>query len=159
MLDSERVVAGARELIRGERDPVANAANLAAFIMQSVTGLNWVGFYFVRGDELVLGPFAGKPAVTRIAPGRGVCGTAWARAQSVVVDDVDAIEEHIACDVASRAELVVPLLRDGAVFGVLDCDAPVRARFGDAERRLFETLAALYVVSSELDLSRSLGGG
>jgi len=147
--DSEALLARARELVAEERDPVANAANLAALVMQSVRDLNWVGFYFAHGDELVLGPFAGKPAVTRIASGRGVCGTAWARAATLVVDDVNAIEEHIACDAASRAELVVPLVRDEVVFGVLDCDSPLHARFGDGERLLFERLAALYVASSD----------
>ncbi len=148
-VDSHTLRTRAHALLVDERDPIANAANLAALIAQSVSDLNWVGFYFVRGSELVLGPFAGGPAVTRIAAGRGVCGTAWQQAATLAVDDVDGFAEHIACDVASRSELVVPLIRDGVVFGVLDCDSPVQARFGSVERSLFEQLAALYIESSD----------
>ncbi len=147
--DPQTLVVRAQTLLADERDPIANAANLAAFIAKSVSDLNWVGFYFVRGSELVLGPFAGKPAVTRIAAGRGVCGAAWDRAATLAIDDVDRFAEHIACDVASRSELVVPLIRNGAVFGILDCDSPVHARFASAERLLFEQLVALYVASSD----------
>src|SRR6476646_9267592 len=105
-------------LLDGERDPIANAANMAALIYDLVPDLNWAGFYFLRGSELVLGPFQGKPACVRIAVGQGVCGTAVARRQSVLVEDVHAFPGHIACDAASRSELVVPLIRDGDILGV-----------------------------------------
>ena len=100
----------ARGLLEGERDPVANAANLAALIWELVPDLNWAGFYFMKGGELVLGPFQGKPACVRIAVGKGVCGTAVARRTSIVVPDVHAFPDHIACDSASNSELVVPLI-------------------------------------------------
>ena len=149
-LDRDLFLAQARALVDGERDPIANAANVAALIYANVADLNWAGFYFVRGDELVLGPFQGKPACVRIARGAGVCGTAWARAATVVVPDVHAFAGHIACDSASNAEIVVPLLRtDGVVAGVLDLDSPSHDRFGDADRATFETLAALYVAASD----------
>ncbi len=147
--DCRALIAEARTVLADEHDAIANAANLAAFVIANVADVNWVGFYFVRGNELVLGPFAGKPAVTRIARGRGVCGAAWVQARTLVVDDVSEFSEHIACDVASQAELVVPLMRGGSVFGVLDCDSPVRARFTDGDRALLEGLARLYVASSD----------
>ena len=138
-------------LVQGERDAVANAANLSALVFQLVPQLNWAGFYFLRSpDELVLGPFQGRVACVRIAVGRGVCGTAVAEARSQRVDDVHAFPGHIACDAASRSELVVPLIRDGRVLGVLDLDSPVPARFDADDQRGFETLARLYVEASDL---------
>jgi len=130
-------------LIAGETDLVANAANLAALIYHGLPALNWAGFYFARGGELVLGPFQGKPACVRIAWGQGVCGTAAARAAAIVVPDVDEFPGHIACDAASRSELVVPLVAAGRVVGVLDLDSPLLARFDDADREGCERLAAL----------------
>ena len=113
--------------------------------------INWAGFYFTRGNELVLGPFQGKPACVRIAFGRGVCGTAWAEARTVVVPDVHAFAGHIACDTASNSEIVVPLERsDGVVVGVLDVDSPLRDRFSEGDRSLLEALAQLYVGHSDL---------
>lgn len=135
-------------LLEGERDPVANAANTAALLYQLMPELNWAGFYFLRGEELVLGPFQGKPACVRIATGKGVCGTAVARRQSVVVADVHAFPGHIACDAASRSELVVPLLRDNAVVGVIDLDSPEPARFDEDDREGIEAVAALYIDGS-----------
>jgi L-methionine (R)-S-oxide reductase len=134
-------------LFAGESDPIANAANAAAAIFQHVPRLNWAGFYFVRQGELVLGPFQGKPACVRIALGRGVCGTAAARRETVVVADVHAFPGHIACDGASNSEIVVPLVRAGALLGVLDIDSPEFDRFGEAERTLFEAVAAAWVAS------------
>src|SRR5262249_47553649 len=121
-------------LLGDETDGIANAANLAALIYDSLENLNWAGFYFLRGGELVLGPFQGKPACIRIAMGRGVCGRAAACREPVIVEDVHAFADHIACDSASRSELVVPLVRDGELFGVLDLDSPELARF-DADDR------------------------
>ncbi|MBD5636074.1 MAG: GAF domain-containing protein, partial [Candidatus Eremiobacteraeota bacterium] len=126
-------------------------ANLAALVFGALPDLNRAGFYFVRGDELVLGAFEGKPACVRIARGRGVCGAAWERSETIVVPDVHAFPGHIACDAASNAEIVVPLVATaGDVVGVLDLDSPRRGRFGAADRALLEELAALYVASSDL---------
>ena len=135
-----------RGLLHDERDAIANAANTAALIYTSLPDLNWAGFYFMRAqDELVLGPFQGRPACVRIALGKGVCGTAAAERRSIVVPDVDAFPGHIACDAASRSELVVPLLDAGRLLGVLDLDSPVVGRFDDADRAGCEALAAVVV--------------
>jgi L-methionine (R)-S-oxide reductase len=134
-------------LLAGESDPVANAANAAAAIYHALPDLNWAGFYFARGTELVLGPFQGLPACVRIAFGKGVCGTAAAERRSIVVPDVEAFPGHIACDAASRSELVVPLLADGTLLGVLDLDSPVPARFDEADRAGCEMLARVIVRS------------
>jgi L-methionine (R)-S-oxide reductase len=122
----------AAALVAGEPDPVANMANLAAVIWQFVPDLNWAGFYRMVEGELVLGPFMGKPACIRIPLGVGVCGTAAATAETQVVPDVHAFPGHIACDAASRSEIVVPVLRDGKVVAVIDLDSPTPGRF-DAE--------------------------
>jgi L-methionine (R)-S-oxide reductase len=135
--------------LAGERDAVANAANMAALIFTSLPDLNWAGFYFLRGDTLVLGPFQGKPACVRIAVGKGVCGTAVEKRQTLRVEDVDAFPGHIACDSASRSELVVPLIRDGAVIGVLDLDSPIPSRFDAIDQTGLERLAALFVDGSD----------
>ena len=132
-------------LLDGEPDLVANAANMAALIYHGLPDLNWAGFYFRRGAELVLGPFQGKPACVRIAIGRGVCGIAAARAATVVVPDVHDFPGHIACDPVSRSELVVPLIEDGRVSGMLDLDSPLLARFDEADREGCERLVALFL--------------
>lgn len=129
-------------LVRGESDAVANAANVAALLGHTLRDVNWVGFYFVRGDELVLGPFAGLPACVRIARGKGVCGAAWAEDRTQVVPDVHVFPGHIACDAASRSEVVVPLRADGRVVAVLDCDSPTPARFSPRDVALLEQAAA-----------------
>ncbi|MDK4705518.1 GAF domain-containing protein [Rhizobium sp. CNPSo 4062] len=139
-----------KALLDGEHDPIANAANTSALIFQMLPDLNWAGFYFLqREDELVLGPFQGKPACVRIAVGRGVCGTAVERAQSILVEDVHAFPGHIACDAASRSELVVPLFRGGKVFGVIDLDSPLPGRFDGDDQAGIEALAAIYAASAE----------
>lgn len=138
-----------RALLNGERDLVANAANTAALLYWSLRDLNWAGFYLVepeRGD-LLLGPFQGKPACVRIPVGRGVCGTAAARRETVVVPDVHAFPGHIACDSASNSEVVVPIVRDGRLLGVLDLDSPLRARFDAADARGLEALVRIFVES------------
>ncbi|MDT8439194.1 MAG: GAF domain-containing protein [Wenzhouxiangellaceae bacterium] len=137
----------ARGLLHGEHDRIANAANLAALIHHTVPDLNWTGFYFVAGNELVVGPFQGLPACVRIPHGRGVCGTAWATGSTQRVDDVHAFDGHIACDAASRSEVVVPLVYGTDVIGVLDIDSPLPARFSAEDQRGFEQLAALYIES------------
>ena len=148
------LLAQARALLEGERDPVANAANLSSLIWHSVPDLNWVGFYFLKetgakAGELVLGPFQGKPACVRIALGKGVCGAAAQQKKSQLVKDVHAFPGHIACDAASNSELVVPLLKDGRVLGVLDADSPLTARFDEEDRAAFEQLASLWVAASD----------
>jgi L-methionine (R)-S-oxide reductase len=138
----------AEGLLCGEKDPVANAANLSALLWLGLAELNWVGFYFLRGSGLVLGPFQGKPACVRIEMGKGVCGTAAVRKTTLVVPDVEAFPGHIACDAASRSELVVPLLDGARLIGVLDLDSPSRARFDAEDAKGVEALAALWVAAS-----------
>lgn len=128
-------------LLEGEEDTIANLANASAALMESLEGLNWAGFYLLRGQELVLGPFQGKPACIRIPLGRGVCGTAAERDQTQRVEDVHAFPGHIACDSASRSELVVPLHHDGKVVGVLDLDSPRLDRFSPEDEALLEACA------------------
>ena len=137
------VLAALDALTAGEPDPVANMANAAALLWQYLPDLNWAGFYRLIGGELVLGPFQGKPACIRIALGSGVCGTAAATRETQLVADVHAFPGHIACDAASRSELVVPLLAEGTLLGVLDLDSPTPARFDEADRAGCEALAAL----------------
>lgn len=140
----------ARALLEGERDPVANAANLSSLIFHTLPGLNWAGFYWMKGGELVLGPFQGKPACVRIAVGRGVCGTAVKERRTIVVRDVDEFPGHIACDPASRSEVVVPIVRSGQVLGVLDIDSPVHARFDEEHAQALEALVADFVQATDL---------
>jgi L-methionine (R)-S-oxide reductase len=133
-------------LLAGESDRTANAANMAALIYYGLPDLNWAGFYFRQGEELVLGPFQGKPACVRIRVGQGVCGTAAARAETVLVPDVHHFPGHIACDPASRSELVVPLIEAGAVSGVLDLDSPLVGRFDQADQEGCEQLVSVFLV-------------
>jgi GAF domain-containing protein len=149
----------ARALLEGERDPVANAANLAALIFHTLPDLNWAGFYWMKGGELVLGPFQGKPACVRIALGRGVCGTAARERCTIVVPDVEKFPGHIKCDSASRSEIVVPVfpklgpgLRRGdePVVGVLDLDSPILERFDAAHAVALERLVADFVQATDL---------
>ena len=132
-------------LLAGETNAIANAANAAAAIYHALPALNWTGFYFLHGDQLILGPFQGRPACVRIPLGQGVCGSAAAQRRSIVVPDVTAFPGHIACDTASRSELVVPLLRADRVIGVLDLDSPETARFDDSDRAGCELLARIIV--------------
>jgi len=137
-------------LFAGERNGLANAANMAALLHQALPDLNWVGFYFLEGGELVLGPFQGKVACVRIAVGRGVCGTAAQRKDTVVVPDVHAFQGHIACDDASRSEIVVPLLKDGRLLGVLDLDSPHLARFDQEDADGLNEAVGMLLQCSEL---------
>ena len=138
-----------RALLDGESDVIANAANMAALLYWSLRDLNWVGFYLLepQGGDLLLGPFQGKPACVRIPIGRGVCGTAAARRETVVVADVHAFPGHIACDSASNSEVVVPVVRGGRLIGVLDLDSPLTGRFDDADARGLEALVQVFVES------------
>lgn len=135
-------------LLAGERDAVANAANAASLIYHALPDVNWVGFYFLRGDELVLGPFQGKPACVRIPIGKGVCGTAVAQRASLRVSDVFAFPGHIACDTASRSEMVVPLISAGEIAGVVDIDSPTPSRFDVDDQDGVERLAAIYLAAT-----------
>lgn len=143
------LVAQLRAMLTGERDWLANLANTAALIFHSLPDLNWAGFYLLRGNELVLGPFQGSPACVRIAIGRGVCGTAAAERRSVLVPDVHAFPGHIACDSASRSELVVPLLRGDRLLGVLDLDSPSEGRFDEQDRAGCERLMSTLLDASD----------
>lgn len=132
-------------LLAGESDLVANSANTAAFINTLLGDLNWVGFYFLKDNELVLGPFQGQPACVRIPVGRGVCGTCVASGETQRVDDVHAFPGHIACDIRSRSELVVPLRAGGIIVGVLDIDSPTPGRFSTADQAYIEALVDEFV--------------
>ena len=137
----------ARALLHGERDRIANAANLSALVYNALPDLNWVGFYFFDGTELVVGPFQGLPACVRIPLDKGVCGAAARTRQTQRVDDVHAFPGHIACDSASRSELVVPLFSGERLIGVFDLDSPLPARFDADDQAGLEDIAALYVES------------
>jgi L-methionine (R)-S-oxide reductase len=133
-------------LLQGERDWLVNLANTSALLYANLPDLNWAGFYLWRGGELVLGPFQGNPACTRIAMGRGVCGAAAQRRQTVVVPDVYAFPGHIACDSASQSEIVIPMIHtDGHLLGVADLDSPILARFDEVDREWLERIVALLV--------------
>ena len=133
-------------LLSTEHDVQANAANLSSFLYHNLTQVNWLGFYFQQGDELVLGPFHGQPACTRLKIGSGVCGTAFANKTTELVDDVHLFAGHVACDTASESEVVVPFYTD-TINGVLDVDSPVKNRFSMAEKDFFEAVVKIFTVS------------
>lgn len=135
----------ARALMHGERDRIANAANLSALLYHGLPDLNWAGFYFFDGTELVVGPFQGLPACVRIPLDKGVCGAAARDRATQRVDDVHAFPGHIACDAASRSEIVVPLVHGGELVGVLDIDSPRPSRFDEDDQRGVEAIAAAFV--------------
>lgn len=142
----EELVAQARSLLADETDRIANAANFSSLVFNSLDGLNWAGFYFFDGAELVVGPFQGKPACVRIALGRGVCGTAAQTRVTQVVRDVHEFPGHIACDSASQSEVVVPLIAaDGTLIGVWDVDSPLVARFDEEDAKGMEALCQVFV--------------
>ena len=136
-------------LFEGERDFIANAANFASLLYHSLPDVNWVGFYLLKNNELVLGPFHGQPACVRIALGKGVCGTAAELRQTVVVENVHEFPGHIACDSASNSEIVVPLIKEGQLIGVLDLDSPSLSRFNDDDAEGLNELANIFLQSSE----------
>lgn len=137
-----------KALLAGESDLIANAANAAALIFEALPELNWAGFYFLKDGELVVGPFQGRPACVRIALGRGVCGTAAAERRTILVPDVHQFPGHIACDSASRSEIVVPLLVRGELLGVLDLDSPRPGRFDADDARGLESLALQFLAAA-----------
>ncbi|MFM8771028.1 MAG: GAF domain-containing protein [Candidatus Kapaibacterium sp.] len=132
------VLTAVEHITDGEHDLVANCANVSSVLYHSLANVNWAGFYLYNGTELVLGPFHGKPACIRIALGRGVCGTSAAERRTIVVEDVEAFPGHIACDAASRSEVVVPMLRAGRLVGVLDVDSPRVGRFSAEDADMLE---------------------
>lgn len=140
-----QLLAQAQALVHGESDRIANAANLSALVFHALPALNWAGFYFHDGRELVVGPFQGLPACVRIPLDKGVCGAAASTRQTQRVADVDAFPGHIACDSASRSELVIPLIKDGALVGVLDLDSPEPARFDEDDQRGLEAIAQAFL--------------
>ncbi|KRG71622.1 GAF domain-containing protein [Pseudoxanthomonas dokdonensis] len=142
-----QLLAQARALLDGESDRVANAANLSALIFHSLADVNWAGFYFHDGRELVVGPFQGLPACVRIALDKGVCGAAARLRQTQRIEDVEAFPGHIACDAASRSELVVPLLKGEQLIGVLDLDSPIVGRFDEQDQAGIEAIARLFEAS------------
>lgn len=148
----EHLAAQARSLFEEERDFIANAANLSALLYQELPELNWAGFYLYKENELVLGPFQGKPACVRIALGKGVCGSAAAERRTLVVPNVHEFAGHIACDGASNSEIVVPLLHGGRLLGVLDLDSPTRDRFDSQDRAGLERLAEIFLESSDTSI-------
>ena len=145
--DWDSLLGQARALLAGQRDLVANAANLSALLFHALEDVNWAGFYFVKGGELVVGPFQGKPACVTIPLGRGVCGTAAASREIQRVADVHAFDGHIACDADSRSEIVLPLVFEGDVRGVLDIDSPVPDRFDQRDQEMLRKIAAVFVDS------------
>ncbi len=138
-------------LLSGERDPTANAANTAALIFDALPDVNWAGFYFLKHDELVVGPFQGKPACVRIPLGKGVCGAAAAQRRTIVVPDVHEFPGHIACDTASRSEIVIPLVVGERLVGVLDIDSPRIARFDQHDAEGLAQLVGVFLASLSTD--------
>lgn len=133
-----------------ETDPIANMANTAAVLFNNLADINWAGFYVLRADELVLGPFQGKPACVRIALGKGVCGTAAQTGQTQRVENVHEFKGHIACDSASQSEIVIPIFKQGRVWGVLDIDSPVLSRFTPEDQTFLEQAASLFTQKTSL---------
>lgn len=143
----EELLQQARALMSGQRDRIANSANLSALLFHTLKDVNWVGFYFSRGDHLVVGPFQGKPACVQLPLAKGVCGTAAATRQVQRVADVHEFEGHIACDVNSRSEIVLPLVLNDEVIGVLDLDSPLPGRFSEGDEQMLKQIAEIYVQS------------
>jgi len=136
-------------LLKGEHDLIANAANFSALLFNSLPNVNWAGFYFLHGEELVLGPFQGNPACVRIPLGKGVCGVAAQQCETIIVPNVHEFPGHIACDVASNAEIVVPLFDGERLLGVLDLDSPLIGRFDDQDAEGLNELATVFVAHEE----------
>lgn len=139
-----------KAFLDGESNVIANLSNAAAIINEYVSGINWVGFYLMENEELVLGPFQGKPACIRIPVGRGVCGTTVQNKETLIVGDVHQFPGHIACDAASNSEIVIPIMKDAKVFGVLDIDSPKFNRFSELEKKYLEEVVAMIEASLSL---------
>ncbi len=143
----DTLAAQASALLSGQRDRIANAANLSALLYMELPDINWAGFYFLQGGQLVLGPFQGKPACVTIPLGAGVCGAAATTHTTQRVADVQAFAGHIACDTNSRSEIVAPLVKNGQLIGVLDIDSPLPGRFSAKDQALIEEIAGIYLES------------
>ena len=154
----ERLAEELAALLTGERDLIASAANTAALLFHRLDNVNWAGFYFRQGDQLVLGPFQGHPACVRIALGKGVCGTAASQAKTIVVPDVHAFPGHIACDAASQSEVVVPISFEDHVIGVLDVDSPNLERFDSADARGLERVIGVFCDATDLSAAPACDG-
>ena len=142
-------------VLEGETNVITNFANFSALLFNSLENVNWVGFYIFTGKELLLGPFQGKPACVRLQLGKGVCGTSFANNQTFVVDNVEEFPGHIACDAESKSEIVIPLIKDGKLYGVLDIDSPILSRFDNNDSKNLEFLLNLLVENSDIEeLSR-----
>jgi L-methionine (R)-S-oxide reductase len=155
-VDYDLLAAQADALLADERDFIANAANFSALVFAEIPDLNWAGFYFLTpSGELVVGPFQGKPACARLAAGRGVCGAAVTQRQTIVVDDVHAFSDHIACDSASASEIVVPLADERGIYGVFDVDSPRMSRFSVADRDGIERLVGVFLARTRATTTAS----
>lgn len=139
------------ELLAKETNFITNASNFSALIFNSLESLNWVGFYLLSNNDLLLGPFQGKPACTRISMGKGVCGTAAAHAKTIIVDDVHEFPGHIACDAASNSEIVIPIIINSKLYGVLDIDSPIKNRFDNNDKIHLEELLEILINNSNLE--------
>lgn len=145
----QRLVQQAEGLLSVSSNRISNAANLSALLYQELTGVSWVGFYFVHGEKLMVGPFQGKPACVSIAMGKGVCGTAAVSGQTIRVADVESFDGHIACDADARSEIVVPLFKRGELLGVLDVDSTRPDRFSEEDEAGLQAVAQVYLSSIE----------
>ena len=147
MQDRENLAAQAAALVSGQQDMIANAATLSSLLFYALDKVNWVGFYFLKGRELIVGPFQGRPACVSIPVGKGVCGTVAETRKVLRVADVNAFEGHIACSAESRSEIVLPLIRNGDLIGVLDLDSPVKNRFGNEDEQLLQKITHIFIQS------------
>lgn len=150
MNNYNEIISAIPSLLEGEKNFITNAANFSAVIFNNISNLNWVGFYIFNGRELVLGPFQGKNACVRIDLSRGVCGKAARELQTIVVDNVNEFPDHIACDSESKSELVIPILKNGKIYGLLDIDSPVYSRFGKTEIEFFEKALEIMLDNTNL---------
>ena len=150
MNNYNEIISAIPSLLEGEKNFITNAANFSAVIFNNISNLNWVGFYIFNGRELVLGPFQGKNACVRINLSRGVCGKAARELQTIVVDNVNEFPDHIACDSESKSELVIPILKNGKIYGLLDIDSPVYSRFGKTEIEFFEKALEIMLENTNL---------
>ncbi len=143
MTDWNLILKQAKAIISGETDLIANTANISALLFHELNDINWAGFYFLKGDELVLGPFQGKAACVRIPLNRGVCGAAATRRETLIVADVHTFPGHIACDSASNSEIVVPIIKNNQLIGVIDIDSPIFNRFNESDKAALEKIAEM----------------
>lgn len=146
----------AKKLIQHEKNPIANMANLSALIYENIGSINWVGFYLLSGNELILGPFQGKTACIRIKVGSGVCGKSVQIKQTLIVPNVHKFEGHIVCDSRSNSEIVVPMIKNNVIYGVLDIDSPAFERFGEPEKFLFEQIVELFLNFSDVEVLKKI---